>query len=152
MVVPFSFEGANQKEGRNFHQHLVGPLGAAHRPNIRCSPEEGESQLDDDAQMEKVPVRVNNLHEIEGSFQELSLAFRIHRKGGFPHLWGVVAPQNQIFGRNAPVVAAAPVCPNPAASTRAILATKNRARFHRATPERGDRRSHIQNTPSPGAG
>ena len=151
-MVPFSFEGANQKDGRNFHLHLVGLLGAARRPNIRCSLEEGESQSDDDAQMEKVPVRVNNLHEIEGSFQELSLAFRIHRKGGFPHLWGAVAPQNQIFDHNAPVVGAAQVCPNPAASTHAILATKNRVRCHRATPERGDRHSHIQNMLSLGAG
>lgn len=127
-------------------------MGPAHLPNIRCFLEEGELQLDDDAQTEKVPVRVNNLHEIEGSFQVLLLAFRIHRKGGFPHLWGAVAPQNQIFGRNAPVVVVAQVCPNPAASTRAILATKNHVHFHQATPERGDRRSRIQNTLSLGAG
>ena len=84
-MVPFSFEGANQKDGRNFH-HQVDLLGAAHQPNIHCSLEEEESQVGDNAQMVKGLVRVNNLHEIEGSFQGLSVAYRIHHKGEFLHL------------------------------------------------------------------
>ena len=85
MVVPFSFEEANQKDGRNSH-HQEGPLEAAHhQANIHRSQEE-ESSLDDDAQMAKVLAMVNNPHENEGSFQVVLAAYPVHRKGESPRL------------------------------------------------------------------
>ena len=83
MEAPFSFEGANQKDDRNFH-YQVG--GVPHQPNIHCSLEGEELQLDDDVQMVKVLAMVNNLHENEEFFQELSVAYPMHRKGEFHHL------------------------------------------------------------------
>ena len=83
VVVPFSFVGANQKDGRNFPD----PQGAAHhQPNIHYYPEEEGSQSDDDAQTVKVLVRVNSLHENEGSFQVFLVAYQKHHKGGFHYL------------------------------------------------------------------
>lgn len=139
VLVPFSFEEANQKEDRNFHHQ-----GGDHLAKIHLPPEEGESSLDGDAQKVEVLVMVNNPHVTVGSVQAVSIAYQIHRKEFLLCGEGDV-PHTRIFDHNVPCVKAVVVhvCPSLASSSHVTLETES-LDYRHVTPARGDHHSHIR--------